>query len=199
MIRLVVVLLIALVAATAVSAQNRLAGRWQGTYYCAQGLTGVTLTIRGDDAQAEALFHFYPVPQNPNVPTGCYTMFGHVDTGTGTINLESDESHWILKPPNYVTVNFRGRFSAGRQRITGRVEGPACSTFILRRVEEAPPAPKECFLELPTVGLPLPDLGLDARLAYSLPSGVPRSRHARTSSSGSAAATLMPSGVSLSK
>ena len=154
MIRLVVVLLVGLLAMSSASAQNRLAGRWQGTYYCAQGLTGVTLTIRGDDARAEALFHFYPVPENPEVPVGCYTMFGHVDGATGTINLESDESRWILQPPTYVTVNFRGRFTDGRQRIVGRVEGPGCSTFTMRRVEEAPPAPRACFLELPTVSLP---------------------------------------------
>jgi len=154
MIRLVVVLLVALLTTSSASAQNRLAGRWQGTYYCAQGLTGVTLTIRGSDETADALFHFYPVPENPNVPVGCYTMFGNVDTASGTINLESDESHWILRPSGYVTVNFRGRFSGGRDRIVGRVEGPACSTFTMRRVEEAPPAPKECFLELPSVSLP---------------------------------------------
>lgn len=154
MIRLVVVLLVGLCVMSPASAQNRLAGRWQGTYYCAQGLTGVTLTIRGDDERAEALFHFYPVPENPNVPVGCYTMLGNVDTASGTINLESDESQWILQPPNYITVNFRGRFAGDRQRIVGRVEGPGCSTFTMRRVEEAPPAPKECFLELPTVSLP---------------------------------------------
>lgn len=153
MIRRALVLLVVLLADTSASAQDRLAGRWQGTYYCAQGLTGVTLTIRGDDQNAEALFHFYPVPANPNVPIGCYTMHGHVDTASGAIDLESDESRWILRPSGYVTVNFRGRFSGGRDRITGRVEGPACSTFIMRRVEEAPPAPKECFLELPTVSL----------------------------------------------
>jgi hypothetical protein len=154
MIRLVVVLLVGLAAMSSASAQTRLAGRWQGTYYCAQGLTGVTLTIRGDDERAEALFHFYPVPENPDVPVGCYTMFGNVDNATGTINLDSDESHWILQPQNYVTVNFRGRFVGGRHRIVGRVEGPGCSTFTMRRVEEAPPAPKECFLELPSVSLP---------------------------------------------
>lgn len=155
MIRLVVVLLVGLAAMSSASAQNRLAGRWQGTYYCAQGLTGVTLTIRGDDQQAEALFHFYPVPQNPNVPVGCYTMRGYVDTATDTVHLDSDDkTDWILRPPTYVTVNFRGRFSEGRQRITGRVEGPACSTFTLRRLEEAPSAPRECFLELPSVSLP---------------------------------------------
>jgi hypothetical protein len=154
MIRAFLVLLVALLATTSASAQNRLAGRWQGTYYCAQGLTGVTLTIRGTEEDAEALFHFYPVPENPDVPVGCYTMNGYVDTATDTINLVSDESHWILRPVGYVTVNFRGRFTGGRHRIVGRVEGPACSTFTMRRVEEAPPAPKECFLELPSVGLP---------------------------------------------
>lgn len=155
MIRLVVVLLIAWMTAGAASAQTKLAGRWQGTYYCAQGLTGVTLTIRGDDKNAEALFHFYPVPQNPTVPTGCYTMMGYVDPATDTVHLDSDDkTDWILRPTGYVTVNFRGRFSDGRQRITGRVEGPACSTFTMRRVEEAPPAPKECFLDLPSVSLP---------------------------------------------
>ena len=152
MIRLVAVLLIMILAVAPASAQNRLAGRWQGTYYCAQGLTGVTLTIRGTDEHAEALFHFYPVPQNPNVPIGCYSMMGYVDPATETVHLDSDDkTDWILRPANYVTVNFRGRFSDGRQRITGRVEGPACSTFTMRRVEEAPPAPRECFLDLPTV------------------------------------------------
>lgn len=154
MIRLFLMLLAGLVATLPASAQDRLAGRWRGTYYCAQGLTGVTLTIRGDDARAEALFHFYPVEENPDVPVGCYSMFGNVDTATGAINLESDESLWILRPPGYVTVNFRGRFAGGRHRIVGRVEGPGCSTFTMRRVEEAPPAPRECFLELPTVGVP---------------------------------------------
>ena len=75
-------------------------------------------------------------------------------TATGAINLESDESHWILRPSGYVTVNFRGRFAGGRHRIVGRVEGPACSTFTMSRVEEAPQAPRQCFLELPSVSLP---------------------------------------------
>jgi hypothetical protein len=137
---------------------QQVTGYWRGTYDCAQGLTGINLTIRqGFGVTIEAVFHFYAVAQNPGVPTGCFRMLGQYDPATRSFVLESDERQWIVQPPNYLVVNFRGALSADGRSMQGRVEGPGCSQFGLQRLERPPLAPPACTNALPLSALPLRD------------------------------------------
>lgn len=107
-------------------------GEWVGTYVCAQGLTGITLTIaEATPTTAKALFHFYADPANPRVPTGCYTMSGAYDPETGNLSLKGEE--WINRPRGYVLVHFNGQVDAEGQMFSGRVKGPSCKEFELVR------------------------------------------------------------------
>lgn len=142
---LVVAVAGALTAAPALAQGGGLTGYWQGRYDCAQGITGVTLTIRESmDGEAEGLFLFYAVAENPGVPTGCYRLRGRYDPASREVRLVSDETQWLWRPENYVTVNFVGRMEASGGRMRGIVQGPGCTAFDLRRVEDAPPAPEPC-------------------------------------------------------
>lgn len=122
-----------------------LTGYWQGKYDCAQGITGVTITIRqSGNTDAEGLFLFYAVPENPGVPTGCYLLNGRYDPASREVRLVSDDSRWLWRPPTYVTVNFVGQMEGAGARMRGLVQGPGCSVFFLERVPSAPPAPEPC-------------------------------------------------------
>ncbi|MCW5748624.1 MAG: hypothetical protein KIT36_20715 [Alphaproteobacteria bacterium] len=138
-------LLAALSAMPAEGQDAALTGYWQGKYDCAQGITGVTITIRQSaDIGADGLFLFYAVPENPDVPSGCYRLKGRYDPASREVRLLSDESQWLWQPPNYVTVNFIGRMEAFGTRMRGQVQGPGCSVFVLERVPSAPQAPTPC-------------------------------------------------------
>ena len=46
-------------------------GTWIGTYRCGQGQTGLRLVVTGDDPDSlAAAFRFFPVADNPGVPSG---------------------------------------------------------------------------------------------------------------------------------
>jgi hypothetical protein len=154
--RMVLALVLGMVAAGGVQAQDvTLTGYWHGTYDCAQGLTGVNLTIRqGFGTAVEAVFHFYAVPQNPGVPTGCFRMTGRHDPYTHAFSLVSDESQWIVHPPDYLVVNFQGTLGVDGRSMRGRVEGPGCTSFDLQRLERPPLAPPSCTTALNISGMP---------------------------------------------
>ncbi len=107
-----------------------LAGRWVGTYTCAQGQTGLTLTLSaGTMGQLDARFEFYPVPGNPSVPSGAYRMMGWLTTD-GHLALVGVE--WIRRPPDYVMVGLSGRLAGGGRVLEGTV--PECAApFSLER------------------------------------------------------------------
>jgi hypothetical protein len=100
---------------------------WQGIYDCAQGLTGLTLTLDiGPGGQVQGLFDFYPVVENPAVPHGCFQMSGSLD-GTGHLALTPGD--WLLRPPFFVAVGLAGMRNGSS--LGGAVEGPGCSIFLL--------------------------------------------------------------------
>ena len=123
------VMALTLLAAPAVATEF-----WEGSYDCAQGRTGLTLTVEeaGSPDSITALFNFYAVPENPGVPAGCYEMAGVLDQRTRLLDLRA--GRWLLRPFNYVTVDMRGTFDADFTRLTGRIAGPGCTGFELRRV-----------------------------------------------------------------
>jgi hypothetical protein len=81
------------------------AGKWKGTYACAQGLSGLTLTIKPGKTvdttmhTLTATFAFYPVAANPKVPSGSYSMNGYYFPG----GIDLLPGQWISKPSFYGT------------------------------------------------------------------------------------------------
>ncbi len=138
----------------AAAAQERgLVGFWQGKYDCNQGITGVTLTIRAvTGTEVEGLFLFYEVPENPGVPTGCYVTTGTWDPASRAVTLLGHDDRWLWRPENYIAVNFRGTMAPGGLAMRGRVEGPNCTVFDLRRIASAPRAPEPCTRAMNMVG-----------------------------------------------
>lgn len=142
-------LLVALLLATAAHATEpavpgeEVVGRWQGTYLCTQGWTGLDLTIRIGEPQApgkelEATFAFYEIARNPGVPSGRFRMRGHFDPDDGHVDFEQD--HWLERPARYVMVNLHGKLDPAKETLAGRVSGPGCGDFELRRAEGPPTA-----------------------------------------------------------
>lgn len=125
-------------------------GQWVGTYTCAQGLTGLTLTIaEATPTRARALFHFYADPRNPRVPTGCFTMDGGYDPVDGRLRLGGQD--WLLRPGGYQVVSFDGTVDAEGRRFAGIVTGKraplrGCTTFHLARAPSPAPTPERCVL-----------------------------------------------------
>lgn len=147
-------------AAAQSSPQSRsVLGPWVGTYVCAQGLTGLTLSItEATPTQARALFHFYADPRNPRVPTGCFTMTGNYEPSTGRLQLKGGD--WLLRPAGYRVVSFDGHVDAAGRRFTGKVGGAsACKRFDLARTAPPAPPPAACAIAMPVAQADLQDAG----------------------------------------
>lgn len=137
------------------AAERSVLGAWVGTYTCAQGLTGLTLTIaEATPTSARAVFHFYADPRNPRVPTGCFTMDGHYDPGSNRLRLNGQD--WLLRPGGYQVVSFDGSVDAEGRRFEGTVAGKraplaGCTTFQLARAASPHKPPAACVLpDIPT-------------------------------------------------
>lgn len=130
-----------------------LTGNWQGTYTCAQGKTGLTLTIdRQDGSTFSGVFQFYPLRENITVPEGCFTVSGRIRSG-GALDITG--SKWIKRPDGYITVDLHGRVGQGGADMSGTVETPGygklCSRFELIRNTTKPSVDGTCRTEAPAV------------------------------------------------
>jgi hypothetical protein len=106
-------------------------GTWHGVYICNQGETGLALTITPADAETvTAIFSFSAIPQNPTVPSGEYTMTGRLERA-GYLALSARA--WTQRPDGYVMVGLTGRYDPATGDYHGRVLGPGCTGFRLRR------------------------------------------------------------------
>lgn len=111
---------------------SRLLGVWRGTYVCAQGLTGLMLTVSGSRANVlEAEFAFYPVPENPRVPAGRFRMSGVFDNATQTLHLRPGQ--WLERPPGYLTVSLSASVDLEAGEMVGTVSGSGCGPVRLTR------------------------------------------------------------------
>lgn len=111
---------------------GNVAGRWVGSYTCAQGLTNVTLELAHNRTNGEisGSFRFGPSSQNPEIPHGVFRVAGFLDPRNGKFSLTPQA--WISQPPGYIMVGFEG-WLAGNT-ITGSVLGaPQCSSFQISR------------------------------------------------------------------
>lgn len=124
--------------------EGSIIGPWVGTYTCGQGLTGISLTItEAHEGRAEALFHFYAVPENPGVPTGCFLQSGSYNAAIRRVTLRG--GRWLLQPDGYVTVGFSGQLDRSGRLLTGKVVGPrGCTTFRMERRDQSTAIPAPC-------------------------------------------------------
>lgn len=110
---------------------------WQGRYICAQGPTGLTLTLDlPADGRVSAVFDFGAVPENPTVPTGRYLVVGTVlHRGDGGLDLALVPDRWIAQPPGYEMVGLVAAIDPGGRVLRGRIDHPSCTGVELFRVQ----------------------------------------------------------------
>jgi len=109
-------------------------GAWKGAYGCAQGVTGLTLTIEpAADDVVSATYEFYAAPENPGVPNGSFRMTGTYQAG----KLALQGSEWIDQPPGYLMVDYESNPNKGidPHHLFGIVLGPGCTLFTMDKVE----------------------------------------------------------------
>jgi hypothetical protein len=106
--------------------------RFEGSYLCPQGPTGLTLElVRFADGTAAAVFHFHPLPANPDVPEGRYTLTGSW-RADGAVQLAPER--WLDAPKDYVMVGLTGSLDAATGRLAGTIAAAGCGPFDLERV-----------------------------------------------------------------
>jgi hypothetical protein len=136
------VALVAIAIGTQAWAQD-VSGAWTGTYRCAQGVTGLELSLRQDPGgDVDGLFHFFAAPANPGVPEGCYDLHGHLDAASGRITLRAGQ--WLLRPNGYIAVDLSGTLDPGGDRLAGRIDFPSCDKFTLHRTAKLATIPPAC-------------------------------------------------------
>ncbi|MFD1049604.1 hypothetical protein ACFQ1S_30800, partial [Kibdelosporangium lantanae] len=108
-----------------------LAGDWEGSYTCGQGETGLKLTIGQPDStgSAETTFTFFPLATNGSAASGSYAM--RLGDSGGQFKFTQD--HWIDQPQGYEMVDLLVQGSPSKDRISGKVVDPACTTFTVSR------------------------------------------------------------------
>jgi hypothetical protein len=112
---------------------------WEGRYTCAQGVTGLRLTLEGNcngvSCSFSALFEFAPVPENPAVPRGSYHMTGEGHANArGELELSLTPTQWVQQPANYMMVGLSATADAQQQQMRGRMNNPSCGDISLSRV-----------------------------------------------------------------
>jgi hypothetical protein len=122
-------------AAAAPAAHVSIAGGWEGSYTCGQGLTGLDLWIQppGKHGSLSATLNFYPLTSNPSVPVGSFTMRGTYHSAS---RIDLQYRRWILEPSGYFMFSLSGELSGSR--FHGAVQiapgGTACTTFSARKL-----------------------------------------------------------------
>ena len=115
---------------------------WTGSYECAlaQGLTGLNLTTTRDPTTnaMTGIFAFFPLPENPDIPSGSWAMEGNYYPADNSMILLPTE--WIDQPSGWQMVGMQGTYDGPQQLIHGKIllangdPNPFCQTFDLSRV-----------------------------------------------------------------
>jgi hypothetical protein len=111
---------------------------WNGRYECAQGVTGLSLTLDLEaGGRASAVFAFGAPPENPTVPAGRYLMTGHFDPSPdGRVTfLSLVPDRWLAQPPGYEMVGLTASIDASARTMQGRIDHPSCTVLALQRVQ----------------------------------------------------------------
>jgi hypothetical protein len=130
------------------SAQERSAGgEWTGKYVCGQGITGARLILSEDGSRG--VFHFYPLPDNPRVPEGCFQVTGVFNNTTGALAILPTGT-WYLKPRNYLPAAFSGTVDQRGENFAGKITGlTGCASIFMSRAAPTLPLPSVCARGLP--------------------------------------------------
>jgi hypothetical protein len=127
-------LFLALLVGCAREAPVDLPGEWRGAYTCGHGFAGLTLVF-GDmiGDHLPATLRFYPLPSNPDAPSGSFWMGGTFD---GAQRLVLTAGGWIEQPAGYESFDLDGVLSEDGRTYTGVVVGgPGCTSFFVSKVE----------------------------------------------------------------
>jgi hypothetical protein len=129
-------------------AQERsVGGDWTGKYVCGQGVTGARLVLSDDGSRG--VFHFYPLPENPSVPEGCFQVAGVYNAATGALAVLPTGT-WYLKPDNYLPAAISGTVDGRREAFSGKIVGlTGCAGIFLSRAAPTVPLPSVCARGLP--------------------------------------------------
>jgi hypothetical protein len=114
-----------------------MSGDWEGTYVCSQGLTGLDLRVEASaSGKLTAFADFYPVPSNPDVPSGSVLWTGSYNAKGVTFTPVK----WLVEPPGYEMVGLSGATpgSKGVNTFRGSISNSACGTFLLHRPTVTP-------------------------------------------------------------
>jgi hypothetical protein len=122
---------LAVSAGTASTQKDRYSGEWSDKYVCGQGVTAMRLVVTGTGGGGvRAMAHFFPTPENPRVPEGCFTLTGLFEKNSGQLSLRRE--HWIVRPRNYAMTDFDGIVDADGKSFSGKLSGvPGCASFSL--------------------------------------------------------------------
>jgi TIR domain len=118
------------------NAPQSLAATWKGSYVCAQGVTGLRLTITSAGGESlAATFEFYPLPQNPTVPRGVFIMRGTYSGGQ--MLLQGD--HWVTQPAGYSMVDLTATVTAANPHhiggsVLGQLGAASCGDFSIDKI-----------------------------------------------------------------
>lgn len=109
-------------------------GIFKGKYTCAQGETGVVLSIVTNARnRVRVIFSFYDLDGNGSVPTGIYDLDGTYKASTRTVTTR-DEGRWIAQPSGYVTTGFTARLNSDGSRLAGNLHLSSCSSIVAGRL-----------------------------------------------------------------
>jgi len=93
-----------------------LLGTWQGEYTAGQGRTSLQLIITEyTNGSIYAYFYFSAHPENPNVPSGLYSMIGSISDDM-IITLTGQE--WIERPGTFGFINIYGNLDIDNMVIS---------------------------------------------------------------------------------
>lgn len=120
-----------------------LLGDWTGEYVCNQGVTGMTLRIDRVEPDIRARYIFYRIDENPNLPSGCFTLRGAYDPASGALKLFQFE--WIRQPEGWLMVDLDGVVDPLGPAFAGAVFGYNCTTFTLQKAAEPTDADDLCY------------------------------------------------------
>jgi hypothetical protein len=81
------------------------------------------------DGSVRGTISFYPIAENPNVPSGRFSVSGARDGNMLMIEPDS----WINQPPGYTMVAMEGTIRSGGNVYSGNMLDPGCGTFRLER------------------------------------------------------------------
>jgi hypothetical protein len=109
--------------------------QYRGTYVCAQGLTAMTLSIRGiGNTTQTGIMTFAPTAESRfRFAPGVYTVQGTFDPQSGELALQPVQ--WVQQPPGFIFLPMEGSSTDGGDTFTGRMVGGGCGAFRIFRVQ----------------------------------------------------------------